>query len=114
MEKITELGTIKISDNVFERLVKESVSLTENRDTLAVERKPIIVTDREDMLIIEFHVVHRFGTSLRHSSKVVLDHMESCLKPLRLGKPVLVRMMVVAIKARRSVKRDLEFSRIII
>ena len=113
MEKITELGTIKISDNVFERLVKESISLTEGRDNIAVERKPIIVTDREDMLILEFHVVHRFGTSLRQSTKIVLDHLENCIKPLKLGKPVMIRMMIVAIKARRSVKRDLEYSRII-
>ncbi len=113
MEKTTELGTIKISDNAFERLIKEGIALTEGRDSLALERKPIVITEREDMLILEFHVVHKFGTSLRYSSKLVLDYIENNIKPLKLGKQVRIRMMVVAIKARRSVKRDLEYMRII-
>ena len=113
MEKITDYGTIRISDNAFERLIKEGLALTEGRDSLALERKPIVITDRADELILEFHVVHKFGTSLRYSSKVVLDHLEKNIRPLLLGKPVRIKMMIVAIKARKSVKRDLEFGRII-
>ncbi|MBR6472520.1 MAG: hypothetical protein IKS99_02170 [Firmicutes bacterium] len=113
MEKITDYGTIKISDNVFEKMIKDALSKTEGRDGLAIERKSILIEDGPEELKLEFHVVHMFGTSLRFSTKTILDHLERSIRRLGLGKNVRIVMKVVAIKARRSQKRDLEYSRII-
>ncbi len=111
MDKITEYGTIKISDNVFEKMIRDAIKLTEGRDELSSERKNISIYDGKDCLTIEFHVVHMFGTSLRFSTKTVLDHMEKNIRSLGLARPVKIIMKIVAVRARRSQKRDLEFTR---
>ena len=113
MEKTTEYGTIKIADNVFEKMAKEAVSKSDGRDEFAEGRKSVIIEDRTDELLLEFHVVHRFGTSLLLSSRLVLDDMERSIRSLGLKKPVRVVMKVVAVRARKLQKRDLEFVRIV-
>ena len=113
MEKTTDYGTIKITDNVFEKMAKEAVSATEGRDEFAEGKKSVILENRPDELLLEIHVIHRFGTSLILSSKLVLDHMEKSIRSLGLDKPVRVVMRVVAVRARRIQKRDLEFVRIV-
>lgn len=111
MEKITELGTIKISDNVFEKMIKEGLSLTKGRDSLALERRSIIIEEKEGTLYMEFHVVHKFGTSMLFSSGTVLDYLEENIRKLKLGVPVRIIMKIVAIKARRSIKSNHEITR---
>lgn len=113
MEKTTEYGNIKISDNVFERLIKEGLSLTEGRDSLVLERKNIIINETDNELLLEFHVVHKFGTSMFFSTRTVLDYIEKNLKGLKLGKQIRVVMRIVAIKARRSFKTNHEITRVI-
>lgn len=113
MEKTTEYGKIKISDYAFEKLVKEAIARSEGRETLAVERKNTIISETDDDITIEFHVVHKFGTSLWYSSRVVLAHLEYLLKSLELGKRTVIKMKVVGVKARKTVKRDLEYVRVI-
>ncbi|MBQ4468098.1 MAG: hypothetical protein II918_07775 [Firmicutes bacterium] len=111
MEKTTDYGKIKIADVVFEKMIKDALTLTEGRDELAEGKKSIIVEGNHEELHLEFHVIHMFGTSLRVSSKAVLDHMEKRIQALGLKKPVRVTMKVVAIRARRTQKRDLVFER---
>ena len=88
MEKINDYGKIKISDNVFEKLVKEGLALTNGRDTLALERKSIDVQETDDEIRVEFHVVHKFGTSMIFSSMTVMDYLEENIRSIKLGKPV--------------------------
>ncbi len=111
MEKTTELGTIKIADYLFERIIKEGLALTGGKASLALEMKNITVYDFDGFLKIEFHVVHKFGSSIRSTSKTVLDYMEKMIAPMNIGKPVRVYMMIVAIRSRRIVKRDIEIVR---
>ncbi len=113
MEKTTEYGKIKISEYAFEKLVKEAIALTEGRETLALERKSIIIDETQDDISIEFHVVHKFGTSLWYSSRVVLEYLDHRFRELGLGKRIVIRMKVVAVKARRTVKRNIEYTRVI-
>ncbi len=113
MEKITELGTIKIADNAFERMIREGLALTDGRDSLALERKNIIIEEKAGRLDIEFHTVHKFGTSMIFSSQTVLDYLENTIRSLRLGMPVKITMRIVAIKARRSIKSNHEITRTI-
>ena len=81
MEKITEYGKIKLSDNVFEKAVKEGLALTNGRDSLAMERKSISVEEEEDGIRVEFHVVHKFGTSMLFSSMTVMNYIEENILP---------------------------------
>ena len=111
MERTTDLGTIKISDNVFEKMIKEGLALTNGRDSLALERRNIILEEEDGSLLIEFHVVHKFGTSMLFSSATVLDHLESSIRALGLGMPVRIVMKIVAIKARRSIRSNHEITR---
>ena len=111
MEKITEIGTIKIADYLFERIIKEGLALTDGKESLALEMKNISVYDYDGFLKIEFHVVHKFGSSIRNNSKVVLDYMEKMIAPMNIAKPVRIYMMIVAIRSRRIVKRDIEIVR---
>ena len=113
MEKTTEYGKIKIADVVFEKIIKDALTKTEGRDELAEGKKSVIVEGNSEEIRLEFHVIHMFGTSLRISSKAVLDHIEKRLKALGLKKPVRVIMKIVGIKARRTQKRDLVFERIV-
>jgi len=113
MEKINEYGKIKISDNVFEKLVKEALALTKGRDTLAMERKSIDVEETDEEIKVEFHTVHKFGTSMIFSSMTVMDHLEKTIRSIKLGKPVRVVMKIVAIKARKTFKVDHEKTRVI-
>ena len=113
MEKKTEYGNIRISDNVFEKLVREGLILTNGKDSLALERKSIIVEETEEEIRVEFHVVHKFGTSMFFSSMTVLDYIEDNIRSVKLGKPVRVIMKIVAIKARKSIKVDHEKTRVI-
>ena len=114
MEKTNDLGVIKISDSAFEKLIKEGLALTDGRDSLALERKSIIIRESEKMLYLEFHVVHKFGTSMIFSSSTVLDYLEKTLRAAKLGKPVSITMKIVAIKARRSIKTNHELMRLVI
>ncbi len=111
MEKITELGTIKISDNVFEKMIKDGLALTKGRDSLALERRNIIIEEKDGILYIEFHVVHKFGTSMLFSSGTVLDHLEDGIRALHLGVPVRITMRIVAVRARRSIRSNHEITR---
>ena len=43
MEKTTDYGKIKIADVVFEKMIKDALTLTEGRDELAEGKKSIIV-----------------------------------------------------------------------
>ena len=113
MEKINDYGKIKISDNVFEKLVKEGLALTNGRDTLALERKSIDVQETDDEIRVEFHVVHKFGTSMIFSSMTVMDYLEENIRSIILGKPVRAVMKIIAIKARKTHKVDHEKTRII-
>lgn len=113
MEKINEYGKIKLSDNVFEKLVKEALALTNGRDSLALERKSIEVEETENEITVEFHVVHKFGTSMIFSSMTVMDYLEDNIRSIKLGKTVRVIMRIVAIKARKSFKVDHVKTRII-
>ena len=113
MEKITEYGKIKLSDNVFEKAVKEGLALTNGRDSLAMERKSISVEEEEDGIRVEFHVVHKFGTSMLFSSMTVMNYIEENIRSVKLGKPVRVIMKIVAIKARKSFKVNHEITRTI-
>ena len=113
MEKITEYGKIKISDNAFEKLVREGLALTNGRDTLAMERKSIITEETDDEIRVEFHVVHKFGTSMLFSSMTVMNYIEENIRSVKIGKPVRVTMRIVAIKARKSFKVDHERTRVI-
>ena len=113
MEKTTRYGTIKISDNAFEKLIKDALLQTKGAESLAMEIRPIIIKEDEERITLEFHVVHKFGTSMRHSAKTVMDYIEKNLKSIKLSKNVTIRMMIVAVKARKTVKRDLEFARIV-
>ncbi len=113
MEKITEYGKIKISDNVFEKLVREGLALTNGRDTLAMERKSIITEETDDEIRVEFRVVHKFGTSMLFSSMTVMNYIEENIRSVKIGKPVRVTMRIVAIKARKSFKVDHERTRVI-
>ncbi len=111
MEKKTEFGTIKIADYMFERIIKEGLALTNGKAMLALEMKNIYIDEHRDFLRIEFHVVHKFGSSIRSTSKTVFDYMEKMIKPLNVGKPVRIHMIIVAVKSRRIVKRDIEIMR---
>ena len=111
MEKTTEYGKIRISDNVFEKLIREGLALTNGRDSLAMERKSIIVEETDRSINVEFHVIHKFGTSMIFSSKTVMDYIENNIRSVRLGKPVRITMRIVAIKARKSLKTDHEITR---
>ena len=113
MEKITEYGKIKLSDNAFEKMVREGLALTNGRDSLALERKSIIVEEDENEIRVEFHVIHKFGTSMLFSSMTVMNYIEENIKSIRIGKPVKVTMRIVAIKARKSFKVDHERTRTI-
>lgn len=113
MEKITEYGKIKLSDNAFEKIVREGLALTNGRDTLALERKSIIIEENNDEIKVEFHVVHKFGTSMLFSSMTVMNYIEENIRSIKIGKPVRVIMRIVAIKARKSFKVDHEKTRII-
>jgi len=113
MEKITEYGKIKLSDNVFEKVVKEGLALTNGRDNLALERKSIIINEDENEIRVEFHVTHKFGTSMLFSSMTVMNYIEENIKSIKIGKPVRVTMRIVAIKARKSFKVDHEKTRVI-
>lgn len=113
MEKITEYGKIRISDNAFEKMVREGLALTNGRDSLAMERKSIIVEEDEKEIRVEFHVTHKFGTSMLFSSMTVMNYIEENIKSIKIGKPVRVIMKIVAIKARKSFKVDHERTRVI-
>ncbi len=113
MEKINEYGKIKISDNVFEKLVREALALTNGRDSLALERKNIEVEETDEEIRVEFHVVHKFGTSMIFSSMTVMDYLEKNIRSIKLGKPVRAVMKIVAIKARKTFKVDHEKTRVI-
>ena len=113
MEKITEYGKIKLSDNVFEKVVKEGLALTNGRDSLAMERKSISVEEDEKEIRVEFHVNHKFGTSMLFSSMTVMNYIEENIRSIRIGKTVKVIMRIVAIKAKRSFKVNHEITRTI-
>ena len=114
MEKITEYGKIKISDNVFEKMIKEALSLTNGRDSLAMERRSIIIEEDENEIRVEFHVTHKFGISMFFSSMTVMNHIEGSIRSINIGKPVKVIMKIVAIKAKRSIKVDHEITRTVV
>ena len=113
MEKTNEYGKIKFSDNAFEKLIKDALTVADGRESLAVERKNIIISEDDHEIQLEFHVVHKFGSSMLYATRTIMDYIEENLKPLKLGKPVRVTMKIVAIKAKKSFKVNHENMRII-
>lgn len=113
MEKITEYGKIKLSDNAFEKMIREALALTNGRDSLAMERKSIVTEEDENEIRVEFHVVHKFGTSMLFSSMTVMNYIEENIRSIKIGKRVRVIMRIVAIKARKSFKVNHEITRTI-
>jgi hypothetical protein len=70
-------------------------------------------SETDDEIRVEFHVVHKFGTSMIFSSMTVMDYLEENIRSIKLGKPVRAVMKIIAIKARKTHKVDHEKTRII-
>ena len=110
MEHRNELGTVKVAEYAFEKLVKDAVALTEGRETLASGRNNIVIEEDDTELRIEFNVIHRFGASMYFSSQTVLSHIEESLKRLKLGKAVKITMRIVGIRTKKVTRQNIEFS----
>jgi len=114
MERNNEYGKIKITENVFHRIIKNAVWTTNEKVTLASERKNIYIADDESSLNIEFRVIIRFGASIRINSNLIMNYLEDTLKPMQIGKPIHIVMRIVGIRSRNIAKRDIEVTRDII
>ncbi|MBQ7703662.1 MAG: hypothetical protein IJT40_04725 [Firmicutes bacterium] len=110
MEKKNELGTIKIADNAFEKLIKDAVALTDGKETMASGRNSIVIEESEMELKIEFNVIHQFGASMYFASQTVLSYLEENIRKLKLGKAVRITMRIVGIKTRKVTRQNIEFS----
>jgi len=110
MEKKNELGTIKVAEYAFEKLVKDAVAMTGDKETIAPGRNSIVIDEDDLELKIEFNVIHRFGASMYFASQTVLSYLEENLKRLKLGKAVKITMRIVGIRTKKITKQNIEYS----
>lgn len=110
MERKNELGTVKVAEYAFEKLVKDAVANTDERETIAPGRNSILIEEDEKELKIEFNVIHKFGTSIYFTSQSVLSYLEENLKRLKLGKVIKITMRIVGIRTKKITKQNIEFS----
>ncbi len=110
MEKKNELGTLKVAEYAFEKLVKDAVDLTEGVETIAPGRNSISIREEERELVIEFSVIHRFGASMYFASQAVLSYLEENLKSLKLGRVIKITMRITGIRTKKVTKQNVEYS----
>lgn len=128
LSRETELGTITVSNLLFAQIVADSFklegcrgkiwpatkkgkqigsdmkfNLSEFANTIEVEEVP-----DDNRFDLEFHVIVKFGTSIRTVCEAVADEVAASIERKHGKKPRQIKIRVTGVKSKQVAKRNVE------
>lgn len=124
----TELGTITVSNLLFAQIIADSFKLdackgkvwpstkkgkqigSDMKFNLSEFASAIEVEERaeEDNIELEFHVIVKFGTSIRTVCEAIADDVAASIEKKQGKKPSQIKIHVAGVKSKQIAKRNLE------
>lgn len=120
------LGTIKINNTLYAKVIYQAVSLTDNEMFMSAATPKILatkdrkgsttflsqnieVTETDDEIDIVFYVIAKFGTSISKNAGLILQNVIEDLSHAFPNHSIHVKMKVIGVKSKNIARRDLEF-----
>lgn len=123
--KETELGDVKISDQIIAQIVSDAM----NTDGISNKVWPATVHGRQigllpkivdaefasnmnvdndgnDGLVLEFSVIVKFGESLKHITRLLADTISDNIKYLLGISPSMITINIAGVKSKQIAKRN--------
>lgn len=126
MERTNDLGTIKISNNIFSNIILQAMNLVDGRAFLSSDQGKVLggmdkrvsvgtlsskitVEELENEYEISFNIIMEFGYSIKDTTDAILNYITDGIRKLKPDKPVIIKLRVNGVHAKRTAKRNLEF-----
>lgn len=128
LEKINSIGTIKINDYVFARIVLDSLRKAGDKVFPASEKGKLIgglnqkvstgemaanisITESDGECTIRFFLILTFGASISEVTKEILDYIEYEMKGLMPFEKGQIILKIVGTKSKKIAPRNIEIVR---
>ena len=124
-EKNTELGEVKISDQIIAQIILDAMESENIRDRIwpatvrgrQIGLLPKIVdaefasnmnidSDENDRLTLEFNVIVKFGESIRSVTHILADNIEESLKYLLGINTSVITINIAGVRSRQIARRN--------
>ena len=124
-EKNTELGEVKISDQIIAQIILDAMDSENIRDRIwpatvrgrQIGLLPKIVdaefasnmnidSDENDRLTLEFNVIVKFGESIRSVTHILADNIEESLKYLLGINTSVITINIAGVRSRQIARRN--------
>lgn len=123
--KNTELGEVKISDQIIAQIILDAMDHEKIRDKIwpatvrgrQIGLLPKIVdaefasnmnidSDENDRLTLEFNVIVKFGESIRSITRMLADNIEESLKYLLGINTSVITINIAGVRSRQIARRN--------
>lgn len=127
LTKTTNLGTITINTNVISREILAATAKVNEKLFLSTEKCKVLgspkkvgsgelssniyVEEKEGVFNLTFHIVMNFGSSIKNTTEIVLDHLEESFKCMFPKQNGIITIKIVGVKSKNIAPRDIEVTR---
>ena len=130
MERMTDMGVMKINRLIFGRLVLDALASAGGKAFPASEKgkllagiggsRPaageiadnlVVKEEADGSLLLKLYIIMSFGSSIQLATGQILDSLEGDLKPMFPGQSGRIVLKITGVKSKQIAPRDIEVER---